>query len=324
MDSNETESITWNDLTPNDTSTVWTKDPFHSGEDKYLIRKKSEETGHRVRAPKKVIVVVDGSSSLSKWKPLLANFLDKKSDSAEVYVTGNNQSPLIYCSTVEEFEDIDFVGGVDNVPALRKALLLAKEDKEKETSILWVHGPQPIKFGSIVGLEQDLERSLSGVTVYNIALEDGANTVIEAMKTHSNFKGGGRVVKDGDLIQIVENISESIYESEYTWTRTNEMPVSGNSSWDQAARKWAYDHTLDNLKDPESAKFAASYKLVTPVSGAVVLESVEQYIETGLDIPDNQNMPSLPIAPEPSSILLLMLGAFGAMMRRKRCEVLLK
>jgi hypothetical protein len=49
----------------------------------------------------------------------------------------------------------------------------------------------------------------------------------------------------------------------------------------------------------------AGYHLVTPVTGAVVLENQRQYDESNLTPVDGESVPTIP---EPSSWLLMLLG----------------
>jgi PEP-CTERM motif len=60
------------------------------------------------------------------------------------------------------------------------------------------------------------------------------------------------------------------------------------------------------------------YQLVSYVSGAVVLETMEQYARHGLQPVDTATTPSVPNVPEPSTILLILLGPLMACLRRKR------
>ena len=68
-----------------------------------------------------------------------------------------------------------------------------------------------------------------------------------------------------------------------------------------------------------AGQMAATYQLVTPVSGAVVLESQEQYDEAGLKPVSPTASPR--VVPEPGTWALLALGAlvmFLARLSRER------
>jgi len=58
----------------------------------------------------------------------------------------------------------------------------------------------------------------------------------------------------------------------------------------------------------EATSLAVRYQLVTPVSGAVVLETAEQYRAAGLQPVDAGTVPTIP---EPEMVaLLIVAGAF--------------
>jgi hypothetical protein len=78
------------------------------------------------------------------------------------------------------------------------------------------------------------------------------------------------------------------------------------------ARLWAFDETRRLLASKTDAnrdkaiKLAASYQLVTPATGAVVLETAEQYQRAGLEpVPQN----SVPTIPEPEEWALMIVAA---------------
>jgi len=65
---------------------------------------------------------------------------------------------------------------------------------------------------------------------------------------------------------------------------------------------------------------ALSLNPFTPFSGAVVLETLQQYLENGLTPADGDATPKIPSVPEPSTGLLIILTATAALLRRKRPE----
>jgi hypothetical protein len=92
-------------------------------------------------------------------------------------------------------------------------------------------------------------------------------------------------------------------------------------------RLWAHDEVLrlcasKNEEDRKAAvKIASAYNLVTPVSGAVVLESAQQYREAGLTPSSAAEVPTIP---EPETWILLCISAaiilWLAHGRRHTCE----
>ena len=67
----------------------------------------------------------------------------------------------------------------------------------------------------------------------------------------------------------------------------------------------AIKRSKSNHELREAAKLAGLFQLVTPVSGAVVLETQQQYAQTGLTPVETQTVPSIP---EPGIGALLVLG----------------
>jgi hypothetical protein len=92
---------------------------------------------------------------------------------------------------------------------------------------------------------------------------------------------------------------------------------------DQLARWYAWKQVKKaSTGSPDRdklAKLAAKYQLVTPVSGAVVLETKEDYKRFGLKQVDVDTAPSVPGIPEPSTALLVLIGSL-MVWRRARIQ----
>ena len=105
-------------------------------------------------------------------------------------------------------------------------------------------------------------------------------------------------------------------------TAANSVETSGH-----LARLWANDEiarliSAGSRKTEDAQKLAASYQLVTPVSGAVVLETQQQYEQNGLE-PVKAN--TVPTIPEPETwMLIAVAGAviiFLLYRRKKECDI---
>jgi hypothetical protein len=109
----------------------------------------------------------------------------------------------------------------------------------------------------------------------------------------------------------------------FQWTReqkTQDATLEGQKNSKHLARLWAFDEAkrLILAKQVQAAiNLAGVYQLVTPVSGAVVLESKQQFEQAGLTPVDAA---SVPVVPEPGTIVLLVLGlgVFGFWAWRKK------
>ena len=84
------------------------------------------------------------------------------------------------------------------------------------------------------------------------------------------------------------------------------------------ARLWAHDEILRLKKSkdvPQAVVQAGAYQLVTPVSGAVVLETQQQFALNGLTPAELATLPSVP---EPTTVALVLLGAGALLLSRRR------
>jgi hypothetical protein len=84
-------------------------------------------------------------------------------------------------------------------------------------------------------------------------------------------------------------------------------------------RLWARDavhRLLDERKRDEAVALASKWQLVTQVSGAVVLETKEQYDRHGLVAVDPASAPG--VVPEPETWALLMVGTAAVLWQAGR------
>jgi hypothetical protein len=101
--------------------------------------------------------------------------------------------------------------------------------------------------------------------------------------------------------------------------RTGSRQAVGKLVGKHLKRLWARDETLRlaaQRKGDEAVKLAAKNQLVTSLTGAVVLETKEQYDRHNLKAADPMTVPTIP---EPS--IMSLIGIIAAMFcysRRKR------
>ncbi len=73
----------------------------------------------------------------------------------------------------------------------------------------------------------------------------------------------------------------------------------------------------------EAIQLAANYQLVTPVSGAVVLETAQQYKDEGLEPVNTSTVPTIP-EPETWALIIIVALIFGFLVikikRRQVCR----
>jgi len=213
-------------------------------------------------------------------------------------------------AVAELLRSASFSGGQDNVPALVEALQML--EAEPSAALLWIHGPQPVSFrGSAARLEQASVRlsRLPDVALY--AVEPGPNEVLPdapwAWSARSLPQTSSPKV---DLAGYFARLSGQ--GSAYSIRRSQGQPADGLAPGpDHIARLWARDRVLELMRaNPAHNRAAAvalatQYHLVTPISGAVVLETTQQYDESRLT-PVTQA--TVPTVPEPQEWVLALIA----------------
>jgi hypothetical protein len=155
-------------------------------------------------------------------------------------------------------------------------------------------------------------RRAGSPTVYSLQTELGRDVIerklgeLNIVKTVPRFGSFGE-----DLNRHLSEASHRKRSFEFVRTTesTKDFKALTNSKETSAhlVRLWAKDEVERRLagKSPEDEKaaldLAVKYQLVTPVSGAVVLETQEQYDQFGLRPVDANTVPTIP---EPEEYLL--------------------
>ena len=290
---------------------VWTRDQFASEGDRYLIRERVEASSER---PQTLVLVVDGSSYFTEWYSGFRRAVE--------VLKNRGHKVRVVCAAegrVTENEEVVFVGGQNNMAALRRGSELAVE--EKADHLIWLHGIQPVDFDGVEEFLQAMERSFSQAHFSVMDLGRGPNRLLEKLESRIEVAAGGRPAAPEDLsAEFLRLIQPS--EQGYHFRRSAEgVEPEGREVWDQLARHYVHGKVMESLKEPALreawADQASRYQLVTPVSGAIVLETQQQYQDFGLKQVDVSTTPSIPGVPEPSTALLLLMSTLGLLIRRR-------
>jgi hypothetical protein len=269
-----------------------------------------------------LMLVIDGSARVATVRSRLIAALEAIPPGARVgaimAADETRRVPLAPWSDAQNaavaklIRSTSFVGGQDNAPALAEALQAL--ESEPQAMLLWVHGPQPISLhGSAARLEQATARlsRLPSVTLYSV--EPGPNEVLP----DSSWAWGARSLPQTGAPQadLASFLARTFSPDQIKVVRrTHETPDAAPTGSDHIARLWANDRVLDMMRSggsrADAVKLAARHHLVTPVSGAVVLETKQQYEESGLKPVESNTVPTVP---EPHEWALLAL-AFAALM----------
>jgi len=198
-----------------------------------------------------------------------------------------------------------FTGGQDNAPALAAALLAL--EPEPQATLLWIHGPQPVSFaGSTARLEQATTRlsRLPKVVLYSV--EPGPNEVLP----DAPWAWGARSLPQSGAIDI--DLAEFFARAtaDKVVRRQQGSTTDGlTTGSDHIARLWANDRVLELMRTgsnrADALALATQYRLVTPVSGAVVLENKQQYDAARLTAVSQATVPTVP---EPHEWALIIIA----------------
>jgi Vault protein inter-alpha-trypsin domain len=303
----------------------WTRDPFKtSGE---IVRGRIQEKSLPVRS--KIILVLDTSRRMHDASKEVGNALKSlppdievkllPADGNGVYETGASRNLLSGKpeGIAAMIERATFEGGADNVPPLLKAWDIAAGDPQG-SAIVWVHGPQPLLIQPTEELRQRWERRTDGPLLYSVQVGNGPDRIEEALDGIGSIEA---VPRNGSLRSDLERLFAELTgrARPMEFVRAGETPGQPASSSPAVketsahlARLWAHDEVQRLIKtrekdwEDQARKLATSYQLVTPVSGAVVLETQEQYRQAGLQAVDPGTVPTIP---EPEMILLAAVVA---------------
>lgn len=302
---------------------AWTADT-RAGADAFIRQTLAEEPG---AAPRRLIVVVDGSREMRAHLPALATALRQLPPGIALSVLVAGDEVVLLGDTNRTGSDVltelaawPATGGQDSVPALIRAQELA--GREPGAAILWVHGPQPALLAPAEPLLQTWQRQGTQTPLYELQTAPGPDRVMEQLDGVAAVQSWPRL---GSLETDLQRLFTGWRNGQRLTLRRELVPTEAAARADGAvegslhlARLWASDQVRKlaaERKPNEAGQQAARYQLVTPVSGAVVLENQQQFDAAGLQPVDPQSVPSIP---EPSAAAVLLLGGAMLWLARRR------
>lgn len=225
----------------------------------------------------------------------------------------------------ERVKTLAYEGGKDNVAALERAWDLAAQIPQGV--IFWIHAPQPVLLREVQNLQMQWTRRPQGPRLYDLQVGNGPNRVIDKL---NGIKAIDSAIVSGDPVRDLDLLIGAWHDGATRPQPVREKALRLSSSTRRDVRKtsghlarlWALDEVkrllaAGNKHTDEAIKLAADYQLVTPVTGAVVLETKEQYDRAGLKPVDAGTVPTIP---EPEFYLLAaaaMIVLGWAMFRRR-------
>lgn len=263
---------------------------------RYLI-----ETIHQVASsvPKNLVIALDGSQSMKEHLSEIEKALKgiPRSINTSVLIATHSDEkaikPLPLKEGLEFMRKYDFSGGRDNLLTVVKAAEAAGECEDG--AVLWIHGPQPA-YNHEMYIMTPFSRT---PRFFELALDNGLTNAGEFFKNHKEIGPFVPVTRNGKVSEDLDRLISKwrLGGKEYVtrFVETNQKPASrfGNS---REAVELANLHAFNlvnryiNERNVQAAeKIAVSSRLVTLVSGAVVLERHSDYSRWGLNDPNQRS-----------------------------------
>jgi hypothetical protein len=286
----------------------------------FVIRQTVVEA--KITRPRKVVWVIDGSREMREhWTQLVAVTAqaDRAPDAA--WFAGDTlarwepkDGPLSAWLAAQSPR-----GGADNVPALEAAW--DSVSAEEGGAIVWLHGPQPVELSSIEPLLQRAERSAHRPQLIDLALTPGPNRLAEKLDVLTWQRALDGTTPAARLARLLDGWAgrATTYTVQRQRLPRTDLLAPAEPTNRHVARLWGREEIERLRTTPASLdtaiQLALQLQLVTPVSGAVVLERQEQYDRHGLKPVDAATVPTVP---EPATTALLTFGAAWLASRRRR------
>lgn len=258
--------------------------------------------------PKALAIVIDGSARMRDYQAdMTRRIFDLLPDEMTVRTfIARDETEVIEGKPPKRLR---FVGGCDNGPALARAAEWVAENGQ--APILWLHASQPLASTELEALRQLADFSRGTLVIHSHQYGPGANRIAEQLADLHVVRP--LPVMGNDSFEIIDLLQHKAAH----WTRrqiaSEERPADTAAGSTHIVRLWAADE-IKRLSAPlrktghdEAVELARTFQLVTPVSGAVVLETAAQYKAHDLKPADPASTPG--IVPEPATGLLLLLGA---------------
>ncbi|HKE94931.1 MAG TPA: VIT domain-containing protein [Povalibacter sp.] len=288
---------------------AWTRDSLDGS---HVIRQTLQAV--TTTAPRRIVMVVDGSAAMKRTAAQLAESVAHLPPQPELFlVVAEDLQPAddvpraSVADSASLLRSYEYVGGKDNTAALARGL--DKAMQVPDSVLVWIHGPQPVLLQTSEAVEQRLARGGSSVRWYDVQTAPGPNLIAQHVedliqlralsmadldRLFASWQPGGR-----QFVAVRERIDSS-----------QVLPPDAETS-PHLARLWASDEVGRLLYAAHPARDAAidvawHYQLVTAVSGAVVLETQQQYDAAGLTpVPEG----TVPTIPEPEEWALMVVVA---------------
>ena len=256
----------------------------------------SERKEHTAQTPKHLVVVVDASESMKGRVKEIVSALNKipAQVKTSIVLAGDkdNTEPVELKEGIKQLIAGNFGGGQDNLHGIVKAAELAGENKGG--AVLWIHGPQP-------GFNNEMyimAPYAAAPKFYEYALDDCLTDANEFFKNHREIGPFAAVERGGPLNEDLDNFlskwqpgaTETVIESKHVDALPQGVLLEQLGQRELAILNAAKDvkQLLAAGQRREASEIGVRYHIVTPVSGAVVLENAADYRYFGMEAPKSK------------------------------------
>ncbi len=267
--------------------------------------------------PPALALVLDGSARMAPHAATIRALLDAIPPDTLLYFVRAGDLPTATAGRPAA-RDLRFFGGCDNAPAL--ALAADWATRHNHAPILWIHAAQPLLAADLESLRQIADFARGQLQIHSLQLGPGADRISEKMADLRVIHP--LPIADASPRAILDTLSGKAA----TWHRVlipaAAAPAAAPDGSSHIVRLWAADEIARlsapyRKADPADAiALARDFQLVTPVSGAVVLETAAQYAAHNLTPAADATTPG--IVPEPATLTLLLLGAASLLATRRQ------
>ena len=311
--------------------TVWTEDKLARTESggKFLVRENVATPPPLGKNPaSEFVFVVDSSIAMKPFLKALAGALENLppetraslvicTNKPQVAATSVSVNSSEWADAIASLQKLRCSGGIDNSLGLARALDLIKPGTV--ANLVWFHGPQPVETSNITTNRLRLSLDVRPDIVWSsFSVAPGSNFILNNFSEHRQLQAAVRLVDPNS--QISKLVEGKAAKRHFRWARfTDEAQVPSDAVKvdDVLARFHAFEQAKEILASgkwkEQDTKNAAHYQLVTPFTGAVVLETQQQFKQNGLDPVDPSTTPKTPSVPEPEFYLLLIFAG-GALL----------
>ena len=315
---------------------TWTEDVFETGRTIVVARDSVVR-----EAPPRLVVVVDASGAVAPHRDAANALLAEVPDGAEIAVIAASDAvvdvtggAVKLTAPVREavraaLARLPWKGGVDDLPALRAAVRLAAEIPGAR--VVWLHGPQA-RFAEASGdrapgFLPNPPAPLRAVPLVGVRLVPGRSVLADEERLVPTYEEEPRAGSVAERLRALATGWYAMRPVRELVPRAAAAAPSGTAAASAVAARpivalWAAQESARRAAEGDvqgAMRVAVTHRVVTPVTGALVLENDAQYKQAGIEGIDPG---SVPISPEPATwaVLAIIAVAFVVAVARRSRE----